>query len=58
MTGGSGWCGQVLKEEVPYHERSVQDVMIEDLQQQVVELTQRLATQNMEMYCDINGHDS
>jgi hypothetical protein len=32
--------------------------MIEDLQQQVVELTQRLATQNMEMYCDINGHDS
>jgi hypothetical protein len=44
MTGGSGWCGQVLKEEVPYHERSVQDVMIEDLQQ-VVKLTQRLALQ-------------
>jgi hypothetical protein len=39
MTSGHGQCGQVLKEEVPYHERSIQDVMIEDLQRQVAELT-------------------
>jgi hypothetical protein len=32
--------------------------MIKDLQKHVVELTQRLAAQNMEMYCDIDGHDS
>ena len=44
MAGGRG-CGrrgQVLNEEVPYHERNVQDVMIEDLERQVAELTQRL----------------
>jgi hypothetical protein len=32
--------------------------MIEDLQKQVVELTQHLAAQNMEMYHDIDGRDS
>jgi hypothetical protein len=46
ITGGCGhgWRGQVSNEEVPYHERSVQDVMIEDLQRQVAELTHRLAS--------------
>jgi len=58
VASGCGWRGKDPNKEVLYHECSVQDVMIEDLQQQVVELTQRLATQNMEMYCDINGHDS
>jgi hypothetical protein len=34
MTGGHGrsWGGHVLNEEVSYHEGSVQDVMIEELQ--------------------------
>jgi hypothetical protein len=36
----------------------MQDVMIEDLQRQVVELTQCLAAQNLEMYCDIDCHNS
>jgi hypothetical protein len=44
--------------EVPYQEHNLQDVMIEDLQRQVVELTQRLTTQNMKMNCDIEGHNS
>jgi hypothetical protein len=57
MTSGHGWHGQVLNEEVPYHERSVQEIMIEDLQKQVVELTQRLAAQNMEMYRNIDSRD-
>jgi hypothetical protein len=43
MTGGRGrgrgWCRQVPNEEVTYHERSLQDVIIEDLQRQVAELT-------------------
>jgi hypothetical protein len=55
---GRGWRRQALNEEVPYHEHSAQDVMIEDLQRQVTELTQRLAMQNMEMYSDIDDHDS
>jgi len=50
-----GRCGQVPNEEVPYHEHNVQDVMIEDLQRQVAELTQRLAAQNMEMHCNIDN---
>jgi hypothetical protein len=60
MTGGCGFCwgGLVSNEEASYHERSLQDVMIEDLQRQVAELNQRLAAQNMEMYCDIDGHNS
>jgi hypothetical protein len=58
MAGGRGQRGQVLKEEVPYHEHNIQDVMIEDLQRQVAELTQRLAAQNLEMYCDIDGRNS
>jgi hypothetical protein len=33
-------------------------MMIEDLQRQVTELTQRLATQNFEMYCNIDYHNS
>jgi hypothetical protein len=32
--------------------------MIEDLQSQVAELTQCLAVQNLEMYCDIDGRNS
>jgi len=50
MTGSRGWRGQVPNEEVSYHEYNLQDVMIENLPRQVVELTQRLATQNMEIY--------
>jgi len=49
---------QVLNEEVSYHEWSVQDMMIEDLQRQVTELTQRLAMQNMEIDCDIDNRNS
>jgi hypothetical protein len=33
-------------------------MMIEDLQRQVAELTDRLAVQNLEMYCDIDSHNS
>jgi hypothetical protein len=58
MAGGHGQRGQVSNEEVPYHACSVQDVMIEDLQRQVAELTQRLATQNLEMYSDVDGRNS
>jgi hypothetical protein len=60
MTSGRsrGWHRQVLNEEVPYHEYSVQDVMIEDLQMRVAELTETLAAQNMDMNCDIDGCDS
>jgi hypothetical protein len=60
MTGGHdrGWHEHVLNERVPYHERSVQNVIVEDLQRQVAELTQRLAGQNMEKNCNINGHNS
>jgi hypothetical protein len=60
MTGsrGRGWRGQVPNEEVSYHERNLQDLMIEDVQIHVAKLTQCLAVQNMEMYCDIDGHDS
>jgi molybdopterin-guanine dinucleotide biosynthesis protein A len=58
MAGGRGQRGQVPKEEVPYHEHNIQDVMIEDLQRQVAELTQRLAAQSLEMYCDIDGRNS
>jgi hypothetical protein len=47
-----------LNEDVPYHERNVQDVMIEDLQRQVAELIEHLAMQNLEMHHDIDGHDS
>ena len=50
MTGGRGRRGQVPNEEVPYHERIVQAVMIEDLRRQVVKSTQHLAEQNLEMY--------
>jgi hypothetical protein len=32
--------------------------MIEDLQRQVAELTQHLATQNLEMYSNVDGHNS
>jgi hypothetical protein len=60
MTGGRGhgWREQVLNEEVSYHEHSVQDEMIGNLLRQVAELIQRLAIQNIEMYCDIDGRNS
>jgi hypothetical protein len=48
MAGGrgrGGRRGQVPNEEAPHRDRSVQDVMIEDLQRQVAELAQRLAVQ-------------
>ena len=45
---GRGQRGQVPNEEVPYHERNVRDVMIEDLERQVAELTQHLEVQNLE----------
>jgi hypothetical protein len=55
---GCGWRGQVINEEVSYHKCDVQDVTIEDLQRQVAELTQRLAAQNMEINCNIDGRNS
>jgi hypothetical protein len=58
MTGRCGRCGQISNDEVPYHEHSIQDVMIEDLQRQIAELIQCLAAQNLEMYCDIDGCNS
>jgi hypothetical protein len=58
MVGGRDRRGQVLNEEAPYHKYSVQDVMIEDLHRQVVQITQSLAAQNMEMHCDIDDRDS
>jgi hypothetical protein len=58
MIGARGRRGQAPNEEVPYHECSVQDMMIEDLQRQVVKLTQNLAVQNLEMYCNIDSHNS
>jgi hypothetical protein len=58
MTSGHGCHGQVLNEEFPYHERSIQDVIIKNLQMQVTELTQHLAVQNLEIYCDIDDRIS
>jgi len=48
MARGRGRSGPIPNEEVPTHERSIQDVMIEDLQRQVTELTRRLATQKLD----------
>jgi hypothetical protein len=45
--GRGGRRGQVPNEEAPHRNRNVQDVMIEDLQRQVAELTQRLAAQEV-----------
>jgi hypothetical protein len=54
-----GWHGQVPNEEVvPYYERNIQDVMIEDLEMWVAQLTRRLAVQNWELYHNIDCHDS
>jgi hypothetical protein len=40
MAGGRGGCyEQLSNEEAPHRDRNVQDVMIEDLQRQVTELT-------------------
>lgn len=47
MTRGHGRCEQIPNEKVPNHERSIQDMMIEDLQRQVAELTRHLTTQNL-----------
>jgi hypothetical protein len=61
MAGGrgrGGRRGQVPNEEALHHNRNVQDVMIEDLHMQVAELTQRLAAQNMDTKCDIDGYNS
>ncbi|KAE8668214.1 putative Quercetin 3-O-methyltransferase 1 [Hibiscus syriacus] len=48
MAGGRGRREQVPNEEAQRRDRSVQDVMIADLQRQVAELTQRLAAQDFE----------
>jgi hypothetical protein len=40
MAGGRSRHGHVPNKEVLYHECSIQDVMIEDLQRHVTELTQ------------------
>jgi hypothetical protein len=58
MAGGRGRHGQVPNEEVPYHNRDVQNVTIEDLQRQVVELTQSLAAQNLEKDRKMDDRDS
>jgi len=50
MAGGrscGGRRGQVPNEEGPHRDRNIQDVMIEDLQRQVAELTQGLAAQEV-----------
>jgi hypothetical protein len=59
MTGGRcrSWHGHVPNEEVSYNEHSVQNMIVEDLQKLIAELTQRLAVQNIEMYRDIYGCD-
>jgi hypothetical protein len=56
--GRDGRRGQVPNEEAPHCDRNIQDVMIEDLQRQVAELTQCLAMQNMDTKCDIDGRNS
>ncbi|KAE8695418.1 putative CCCH-type zinc finger family protein [Hibiscus syriacus] len=48
FAGGRGRREQVPNEEAQCRDRSVQDVMIADLQRQVAELTQRLAAQDFE----------
>lgn len=48
MTRGRGRSGPIPNEEVHNRERSIQEVMIEDLQRQVAELTRHLATQNLD----------
>jgi uncharacterized protein (DUF2461 family) len=58
MAGGRGHRGQVPNEEALHRDRNIQDVMIEDLQRQVAELTQRLAAQNMDTKCDIDSRTS
>lgn len=55
MASGHSWRGQVPNEEVTYRERNVQDVIIEDLQRQVAELTWRLE-QIMEGDRDMEDH--
>jgi len=50
MAGGRGHGGrrgQVPNEEAPHRDCNIQDMMIEDLQRQVAELTQRLAAQEV-----------
>jgi hypothetical protein len=50
MAGGrgcGGCCEQVPNEEALDRDRNVQDVMIEDLQRQIAELTQHLAAQEV-----------
>ncbi|XP_022862403.1 uncharacterized protein LOC111382607 [Olea europaea var. sylvestris] len=54
---GRGLRGQVPIEEVQHRDRNIQDVTIEDLQRQLVELTQRLAEQEFGNH-DVEGHDS
>jgi hypothetical protein len=54
--GHGGRHGQVPNEEVPHRDRNLK--MIEDLQKQVVELTQRLAAQNMVTKWDIDDRNS
>lgn len=48
MTRGHGRRGQILNEEVPNREHSIQDIMTEDLYKQIIELNQRLAAQNLD----------
>ena len=60
MAGGrgrGGHRGQVPNEEAPHRDRNVQDVMIEDLQRQVIELTQCLVAHDFEDH-EITDHDS
>ncbi|KAG2675553.1 hypothetical protein I3760_12G009300 [Carya illinoinensis] len=57
MAGGRGRRGQVSNVEAQHRDRSVQDVMIEDLQRQVTELTQRLVAQDFKD-CEASDHDS
>ncbi|KAE8720267.1 hypothetical protein F3Y22_tig00020999pilonHSYRG00012 [Hibiscus syriacus] len=57
MAGGRGRREPVLNEKAQRRDRSVQDVMIADLQRQVAELTQRLAAQDFENR-EASDHDT
>ncbi|XP_068638533.1 uncharacterized protein [Aristolochia californica] len=57
MVRGRGRRGQHQNEEAPFRGRNLQNVVIEDLQRQVAELTQRLAAQDFGDR-EMGSHDS
>jgi len=57
MARGRGRSGSIPNEEIPNREHSIQEVMIEDLQRQVAELTRCLAMQNLDDH-DLDDRNS